>query len=173
MRLRLSSRLVTTGALLVSAALGLSACASAVVAPISSGAASAPMAVAGYDWFFHTDEGEARLAYGLAESDDVPLAMTCRDGSGQIHLNATAPTGSPREVRIEAGGQAGRFAAQSEPSEIHDGVFLTAQADANAPVFQGFRRTGWLTVVSAGQRRALAPQPGSAGKIDQFFEMCG
>ena len=67
--------------------LGASACATvetpAELAPavVSSGA---PAPVADHDWFYHRDGEEARLAYGLAESDDLRLGLDCRQGSGRL-----------------------------------------------------------------------------------------
>lgn len=158
--------------LLACVTLGVGACASVRPVAVTPAATAMPVAIAGYDWFYNADAGEARLAYGLAESDDVPLGLSCVEGSGRLELSATAPTGAS-EIHIESGGQTQRFPAKSEPSEIHEGVFLTADVDADAAVFQQFRRTGWLTLVQGSGRRALSPQPGSVGSIERFFGKCG
>ena len=59
---------------LIVLALTASACATAgpeASPPASAASTGSPAPVEGYDWFFHADEGAARLAYGLAESDDL------------------------------------------------------------------------------------------------------
>lgn len=157
-------------------ALGASACStlkSTTTAAASAPAASMPPPVPGYDWFLSEESEQARLAYGLAESDDLRLGLDCERGSGQLALSAVGEPGSKAEIHIEAGGETARFAARSEPSELHDGVFLTASARAGAPVFQRFRRLGWLAMWQDGERRAYAPHAGSIDTIERFFAHCG
>lgn len=137
---------------------------------VSSGA---PVPVADHDWFYHRDGSEARLVYGLAESDDLRLGLDCSQGSGRLALSAVGGPDAKPEIYIEAGGETERFAARSEPSELHEGVFLTAEAAANAPVFQRFRRIGWLALWLDGERQAYAPQPESVPNIERFFAFCG
>jgi len=156
--------------------LGVAACAT-VEAPTepAPGVASsgAPVPVPDHDWFYHRDGGEARLVYGLAESDDLRLGLDCAEGSGRLALSAVGGPEAKPEIYIEAGGETERFPALSEPSQLNDGVFLTAEADADAPVFQRFRRVGWLALWLDGERQAYAPQPESAPNIERFFAFCG
>jgi len=156
--------------------LGAAACATVEV-PVepSPGAAafSAPAPVADHDWFYHLDGEDARLVYGLAESDDLRLGLDCTRGSGRLALSAVGGPDAKPEIHVEAGGETERFPAQSEPSQLHDGVFLTAEAEADAPVFQRFRRIGWLALWLDGERQAYAPQPESAPNIERFFAFCG
>lgn len=156
-------------------ALGVAACATveAPLEPPPPPVVAAPAPVADHDWFYHEDPTEARLVYGLAESDDLSLALDCRKGSGRLALSALGGPDARPEIHIEAGGEAQRFPARSEPSELHDGVFLTAEAAADAPVFQRFRRVGWLALRQDGERAAYAPHPASAPNIAQFFAFCG
>lgn len=155
-------------------ALGAAACAgpSTPLAPPAPTASGAPQPVEGHDWFLHEDDGTARLVYGLAESDDLRLALDCRRGSGQLELSAPGEA-DDRRIALESGGETEIFPARAEPSELHDGVFLTARAPADAPVFQRFRRLGWLAVWQGGERQAYAPHPGSAEGVERFFAYCG
>ncbi|RZJ02133.1 MAG: hypothetical protein EON90_00630 [Brevundimonas sp.] len=161
---------------LTALALTASACATAAPeAPAPAGAASsgAPAPVEGYDWFFHADADAARLAYGLAESDDLRLGLDCTRASGRLSLSGVAAAGAKPEFHIESGGETERFPAESEPSQVNDGVFLSADAAADAPVFQRFRRVGWLALWQDGARQAYAPHPASAPNIERFFAFCG
>lgn len=162
--------------ILTGLALAAAACAT-VEAPAESDSAvvssGAPAPVAGHDWFYHRDGDGARLVYGLGESDDLRLGLDCSQGSGRLTLSALGGPDARPEIHVEAGGEAQRFAAQSEPSELHEGVLLTAEAAANAPVFQRFRRVGWLALWSDGERQAYAPHPESAPNIERFFAFCG
>lgn len=162
--------------LLTGLALGTAACSTATVAPTATASlptASSPAPVAGYDWFYSQESREARLAYGLAESDDLRLGIDCEQGSGRLALSAVGGPGMKAEILVESGGETGRFTARSEASQLHDGVFLTASARADEPVFQRFRRLGWLAMWQDGERRAYAPHPESADNIERFFAHCG
>lgn len=154
-------------------ALAATACATVEPAPPPAAATAAPPPVEGYDWFFHQDAAAARLAYGLEASDDLRLGLDCERASGRLSLSASGPKGAEPEIHVESGGETERFAARSEPSELHDGVFLTAETDTDAPVFQRFRRIGWLAIWQNGARQAYAPHPESAPNIEKFFAFCG
>lgn len=161
---------------LAALALTASACATAAptaTAPASAASGGSPAPVEGYDWFFQVDEETARLAYGLAESDDLRLGLDCTRASGRLSLSGIASEGAKAEFHIESGGETARFPAGSERSQLHDGVILTAEAPADAPVFQRFRRVGWLALWQDGTRQAYAPHPLSAPNIERFFAFCG
>jgi hypothetical protein len=159
---------------LAAAALTVSACATATPdAPAGTVSSGSPAPVEGYDWFFNTDEDAARLAYGLADSDDLRLGLDCTRASGRLSLSGVADAPAKPEFLLEAGGETERFPARSEPSELHDGVFLSADAAADAPVFQRFRRVGWLAIWADGVRETYAPHPSSVPNIERFFAFCG
>jgi hypothetical protein len=155
-------------------ALGAAACAgpSAAPPPPAPTPTGAPQPVADHDWFLHQDGETARLVYGLAESDDLRLGLDCERGSGQLELSAPGED-DDRRIALESGGETEIFPARAEPSELHDGVFLTARAPADAPVFLRFRRLGWLAIWRGGERQAYAPHPGSADGVERFFAFCG
>ena len=140
---------------------------------LSAASSGAPAPVEHYDWFLHQDGSEARLAYGLEESDDLRIGLDCRKNSGRLGLNAVAAEGAPHEIHLESGGDTERYPAASESSEVNDGVFLSAEAKAGDPVFLRFRRVGWLAVWDGDQRHAYAPHPGSRDRVEQFFAFCG
>ena len=156
-------------------ALGAAACASveppAAALPPPPGPGPAPVET--QDWFYSADDDAARLAYGVAESDDLKIGLDCRRGSGRLELVTIAEQGAKAEILVESGGETGRFAAGSEPSQLNDGVILTAEASAAEPVFQRFRRVGWLALWRDGEREAYAPHPPSRPDIERFFAFCG
>ena len=151
-----------------------SACASVETPePVVAAAASpAPAPVAGYDWHYTPDGDVARLAYGVEASDDLRLGLDCTAGSGKVDLTALGQTGD-REISLESGGETERFAAEGEPSQLHDGDILTATAATNEPVLQRFRRVGWIAQWVDGKREVYAPHPGSEAGVERFFAMCG
>lgn len=139
--------------------------------PPSAGGAPSP--IDGYDWFFHADGDEAGLTYGLDESDDVWLGISCRRGGGRLDLQRPAASDDPPVIALESGGETEVYPARSEPSELHEGVFLIGEAPTSDPVFQRFRRTGWLALYGEADRSAMVPHPGSIDRIERFFAFCG
>jgi hypothetical protein len=157
--------------------LGAAACATVEPTPAppepTPAASAAPLPTEGHDWLFSADDDIARLAYGVPESDGLKLGFDCRRASGQLEIVAIAAKGAKAEISVESGGETERFPARSEPSQLDDGVLLTADASTADPVFQRFRRVGWMALWRDGEREAYAPQPGSARNVEGFFAFCG
>lgn len=155
--------------------LALAACNTTGSIPMSPETASSgsPAPVESYDWFFQESGPVARLAYGVEESDELRLGLDCTKASGELTVSAVAPADAAHEIHLESGGETERLSADAEPLEINDGLILTAGAKAGAPVFQRFRRVGWLAVWEGDRRHAYAPHPQSAGQIERFFAFCG
>lgn len=152
----------------------LAACATNAPAPVANleAASSAPAPMPGYDWFLNRDGQEAILAYGVANSDEVKLHLLCQAGSGALEL--TAASDKPgREIHLESGGDTERYRASSEPAGVHDGELLTARATTKDPVFQRFRRLGWIASWSDEERHIYAAHPAAKAGIEQFFTVCG
>ena len=164
-----AARLLLTFALIGGAA----ACSTTPeVSPAKSASSGSPAPVAGYDWFFHPEATEAKLVYGVQTSDDLRLGLTCQKGAGRVEITTTAPHGV-REIHLESGGETERFRAEGEPSELSDGDFLTAEAPASTPVFQRFRRIGWLAQWEGQKRETYVPHPAAQPGIERFFAFCG
>lgn len=162
--------------LAAAALLCLAACATgpATVATVATNeASSGPTPIADHDWFFSADDASARLAYGMEASDDLRIGLDCDRASGRIELSAMAAPDSAPEIFLESGGDTERYAAASEPSQLHEGLFLTAAATTADPVFQRFRRLGWLALWRDGTRETYAPHAGSRPDIERFFAFCG
>jgi len=155
---------------LLAATASLAACATA---PSATPGRAAPVPIDGYDWILHRDGDDARLSYGVAESDDVRLALDCARGAGSVALTVLAGPDAAPEIVLESGGETESFIANSEEDLLHDGLILTAEADADSPIFQRFRRTGWLAARRGGTLEVYATHPGSGERVDGFFDFCG
>jgi hypothetical protein len=82
--------------ILTGLALAAAACATVETppAPPPAVASSGPPApIADHDWFYNRDGGQARLVYGLAESDDLRLGLDCSEGAGRVALSAVGGDG--------------------------------------------------------------------------------
>ena len=156
------------------AGLAATACSTTTPAPPSENAApsGAPQPIPGYDWFLSTDGSQAKLAYGAERSDDLKLSLECTSGTGLFDLTASAADGAAPEIHLESGGDTEGYSAQAEPAVVHDGLVLTTQARSDTPVFQRFRRVGWMAAWHGDIRETYVPQPASVGRIEQFFALC-
>lgn len=151
----------------------LAGCATRAPSPVANPiVAASPAPVAGYDWFYHSDAQQASLAYGLKDSDELRVGLECSRGDGKLELSAVAPTGT-REIRLESGGDMETFRAEGEPSQLHEGDFLTAESKTDAPVFQRFRRVGWMAQWQGERREMYAAHATAAPDIERFFAFCG
>ncbi|MGO4410288.1 MULTISPECIES: hypothetical protein [unclassified Brevundimonas] len=155
------------------AALALSACAPTVKSNLIAASSGAPVATPGYDWHLNEDADEASLSYGVADTDDVPLDLSCRPGSGALQILQTVAAGHPRVIGLESGGDTESYPAKAEPSALQDGLDLTAAARASDPVFLRFRQLGWLAAYGPDYRTPFVAQRGSTKRIDRFFALCG
>ena len=172
MSLPLKPALPRSLALLALGSLALAAC--STTAPTDTGGASsgAPLPTAGYDWHLNHDGAEASLSYGMAETDDVPLDLSCVQGSRSLTLLLNTRKGAPHRIALESGGETETYRATAEPAPLGEGLDLTAQATTSDPVFIRFKQTGWLAVNTGEVRRALVANEDSKPQISQFFEIC-
>ena len=154
------------------AALALAGCAPTLTSELAA-PSGGPGPPPGYGWHLNEDAEEASLSYGMAETDDVPLDLSCRPGSGALQILQTVAEGHPRVIGLESGGDTETYAAQAEPSAMHDGLDLTAVARTTDPVFLRFRKLGWLATYGPDYRTPLVAQDGTHKQIDRFFSLCG
>lgn len=136
-------------------------------------AASAPSPIPNYDWHLNRHEDEVSLAYGVADSDDVRLSLHCRAGASTVTLHKDVEDGAPSVIHLESGGETERFPAEGEPSLLSGGVILTAETALGHPVFQRFRRLGWIASWVGDRREPYAAHPGSETAVEGFFSACG
>lgn len=154
--------------------LGVAACATVETPPVLKDA-SAPQPLERYDWIYFADGDEASLAYGVDETDDVWLDLSCRRGSGQVMLGRSVSDAEPHVIALESGGDTERYQARFEPAhpEHDDGGYLISEAAASDPVFLRFRSTGWLALYGDDYRTPMVAHPGSEARIERFFAFCG
>ncbi|OGN50319.1 MAG: hypothetical protein A2352_07205 [Caulobacterales bacterium RIFOXYB1_FULL_67_16] len=169
-------RRITSLSKILPSALALSALAACATSggrssPSPAPDAGAPTPVANYDWHLNLEPQEAGLAYGVANSDEVKLQLRCATGSGALDLAAMLDKPS-RQLHLESGGDTDRYPAVSEDAGITDGHYAQADAKTKDPVFQRFRRLGWIAVWDGETRRTYAAHPQSLADIERFFVAC-
>lgn len=129
---------------------------------------SAPRSGAGL--FFMDEGGSAKLAYGLANSDDVDLMLECAKGTGRVQLTqAAGEVRSPRLTLISSG----RRADLNVTAETGEGAtLLVANTSSDAAPLQSFRRSGQLLVSYADRRVGVNARADERVGVERFFAAC-
>jgi Prokaryotic membrane lipoprotein lipid attachment site len=136
-----------------------------------------PTPASGLDWFMTAQGGQAKLAYGAPNSDDVHLMMVCSKGSGKLSVSRTVTTeqaGAPPILALASGTARGRWLATAAPSAEQSGhTQLNVNLTTTEPAIDAFDRNGWITAINAdGKTEGMAPQPGE-NAVRRFFDFCG
>jgi hypothetical protein len=100
-----------------------------------------------------TGEGE-RLWFGLPNSDDADLMLTCQPHSGRIEVFATADVDRPTvTMMFESGKTTSRHFMKRLDSDDGYGGFISA----DDPALVAFSRTGEIATSAAGKRIRFPP----------------
>jgi hypothetical protein len=125
-------------------------------------------------FFFAQDGGEAKLAYGRANSDDVRLMLTCQAGKRLVEIT-DAGHGEARKgdvLILTSGKTRSVLAANVEINDESGGKLAIARADPALPALEGFRRSGALAVKLGSREYALSATVGEQAAIARFFSVC-
>jgi len=161
---------LVAGSLLLSL---LAACVSMPTAPASHlalPASAAPMD--GYDWHFDSNAEEVQLAYGIANSDEIPFGFSCRRGSGRIVMNATTLNSALKTITLATSETSQTYRARQEEAVMFDGYLLEAETAADDALLASFDKTGWLSIENDGAWVGLAPQSGTKVQSADFIAAC-
>lgn len=144
------------------AALGL-----IVVAAQSRATDAAPDAGAAAPMGWHlSHEGRiAKLAYGVANSDQLALMMTCQPGQAQAVVYGDVQPASPRLFR------ASMTAAPIDP--LSGGIADEAHISLHDPALRKLARRGKLTVEGEAGHFELTADADERRLVSQFFAYCG
>jgi hypothetical protein len=142
------------------AALGLFAAAA------QSGAGAAPPASPdGMGWHLSHEGATAKLAYGLANSDQLALMLTCEPGRGTAAVYGEVQPASPRLIHASSG------PAAIDP--LGGGLFGEARIATADPTLQRLARKGTLAVEGDAGRFQLTATTEERRAIAAFFDWCG
>ena len=132
-----------------------------------------PRLADGFGLFFQDEGSSAKLAYGLADSDDVALMLQCAKGSGQVQVTDVArDTARPVLVLASAEG-ASVLLASLQPNPEGQAPLLAAQTRADSPALAAFRDTGRISVRNGDFRYAITATSAERTSVDRFFAACG
>ena len=144
------------------AALGLIA-----VAAQSRATDAAPEAgvAAPMGWHLSHEGAMAKLAYGVANSDQLALMMTCEPGQTQAKVYGDVQPASPRLVK------ASMNATAIDP--LSGGLADEARIPLQAPVLRKLARSGTLAVEGDAGHFELTAQGDERRLVQEFFAYCG
>lgn len=130
-------------------------------------------------WFGAVDKAEAFLTYGIPDSDEVQLSLSCTRKTGQIraffpveHRLAVSLRGGtvwvdevgrpapwPVSVTVASGDQSTTVRGQADADELGGGSSVTVELSERAPVMQAFAKTGQLRLIALGETVAHPAAP--------------
>lgn len=142
------------------AALGLVAFAAQTMATDTQ---VAPEGIEGMGWHLNHDGHEARLFYGVADSDQLAVMMSCRMGGGEIvTMGAVQPV---------AARSAGSLEADIDP--LSGDLMEMRALSANDPAMARLVQAGRLGVEGEDRRFDLSATPDERQSIKTFLDDCG
>jgi hypothetical protein len=126
-------------------------------APVEAAPATPAM-----DWHFHTEGETAKLAYGVANSDQLVLMLTCTPGGDKV-----STLGSVRAEADTASGQS------SYRDPMTGGVLHESEIDKHDAALADLAATGKMTVVSDQGKVAIGSGATDQEAVKAFFASCG
>lgn len=143
------------------AALGLIAAA----AQSSASNTGSPPAADGMGWHLSHEGSMAKIAYGLPNSDQLALMMTCEPGRTTATVYGDVQPASPRLVHASAG--------PAEIDPLGGGLLDETRIPTTDPVLRRLVRTGTLAVDGEAGRFELTATAKERRLIGEFFAWCG
>ena len=142
------------------AALGLVAFAAQTMA---TDVGRSPHGVEGMGWHVNHDGHEARLFYGVANSDQLAVMMSCRVGNGEIvTMGAVQPVAARSASSVEA-----------DIDPLSGELIEMRALSAHDPAMVQLVRSGRLGVEDEASRFDLSATPQERQSIRRFLDDCG
>ena len=142
------------------AALGLIAFAA------QSSASNGDMAAPGMGWHLSQEGAMAKLAYGVENSDQLALMMTCEPGRSQAVVYGDVQPASPRLVHAS-------MSTEMAIDPLDGELAQESRISLRDPTLQDLQRRGRLTVEGEAGRFQLTATTAERALIDRFFAYCG
>jgi len=120
---------------------------------------SGPTLAGGFGLYLQDEGPDVKLAYGLADSDDVALMLQCTKGSGAIQVTDVARDSARPALVLTSNDGVSVLAASLQPNPEGQAPLLAAQTTVDSPALVAFRHTGR----TGAERR----------EVGRFFAACG
>jgi hypothetical protein len=128
-------------------------------------------------WYSVTDPDQARLVYGVPDSDDTSLIFICDKGSAVLtayltHPPVRAAVGKSLAVRMSDGRTTVDFSGKVRAQEMDDLLHLQSQVPLDAAFEAILASQGQVTISVAGVT-ARYPLAGVAAAARPLIALCG
>lgn len=115
-------------------------------------------------WHLSREEGMAKLAYGVENSDQLALMMTCEPGRPLATLYGDVQPASPRLIHASA---------STAIDPLSGGLADEARISVRDPALRDLARKGTLAVEGDAGTFELTATPKERRLIGEFFAYCG
>ena len=116
-------------------------------------------------WHLSHEGSMAKLAYGVANSDQLALMMTCEPGQAQAMVYGDIQPDSPRLI------QAAMTSAPIDP--LSGGLADESRISLRDPALQKLARSGRLDVLGEAGHFELTATGDERRLVREFFAYCG
>ena len=120
--------------------------------------------VAPMGWHLSHEGSLAKLAYGVENSDQLALMMTCELGQAQATVYGDVQPASPRLIKAS-------MSATIDP--LSGGLADETRISVRDPAMQQLARSGKLAVEAEAGQFELSATPAERRLIGEFFAYCG
>ncbi|WP_420471470.1 hypothetical protein [Brevundimonas sp. FT23042] len=121
--------------------------------------------VPGMGWHLSQEGAMAKLAYGVENSDQLALMMTCEPGDRRLALYGDVLPASPRLIQASS--------RESAIDPLSGDLSDEAAVSLRDPTLREMARTGRLTVEGEAGQFQLTANAQERVLIERFFAYCG
>ena len=122
-------------------------------------------------WHLLHEGDRAKLAYGVANSDQIAVILTCAPGDRTVDIYGVVQPDTTG-LTLASGGHAATLDGAPEVDPLTGAMAVETQAPLSDPVLAGFQRGEGLSVVGRGSRRVLDASAEERRLVDAFFGHC-
>lgn len=115
-------------------------------------------------WHLSHEGSMAKLAYGIENSDQLALMITCERGQSQATVYGDVQPASPRLIKAST---------STEIDPLSGNLFAESRISMHDPALQQLARRGKLVVEAEAGMFELSANPQERRRIGDFFAYCG
>ena len=134
---------------------------------------SAPKLAGGFGLYFQDEGPDVKLAYGVADSDDVALMLQCSKGTGEVQITDVARDSARPMLLLISNDGVSVLAAGLQANPEGAAPLLAAQTSVDSPALAAFRHSGRISVRNGDFRYAITATQSERGEVGRFFAACG
>ena len=134
---------------------------------------SEPRLADGFGLHFQDEGSDVKLAYGLADSDDVALMLQCAKGAGMVQVTDVARDSARPVLVLASNDGISVLTASLQPNPEGVAPLLAAETSVDSPALAAFRRTGRISVRNGDFRYGIMSTGSERAEVGRFFAACG